>query len=269
MKRIKIMFSVLLCAMLLSSCGYFENRTNNSDSEVERALVKLLTCDNYSSERITEITRDGQAKGSEIKMESVIFHNPYKARIIALSPETNDKGISYEIEKNGYIEEKTIYQYANGDKEELDPRIVDIQSVTEEFIIRQLKNYLVSEEFIEDVEGVKKYKVTTNAYPFIGLFGFSIEKNNLATRIFVDEYKACNGYVYINSKTNDIIKIEFDLSEKSKLTSKINQRIIEEEAPFEEIYEFDILKITISISNINDDSPEVEEIRKEIDNEMQ
>lgn len=260
------MFSVLLCAMLLSSCGYFENRTNNSDSEVERALVKLLTCDNYSSERITEITRDGQAKGSEIKMESVIFHNPYKSRTISASPDTNDKGIFYQIEKSGFLEEKITYHYENGNKEELDP---SVQSISEEFIIRQLKNYLVSEEFIEDVDGVKKYKVTTNAYPFIGLFGFSIEKNNLATKIFVDEYKACDWYVYINSKTNDIIKVEFDLSDKSKLTSKINQRIIEEEAPFKEMLEFEKLKISITCSNINDDSPETEEIRKEIDNEMQ
>ena len=44
----------------------------------------------------------------------------------------------------------------------------------------------------------------------------------------MNEYQACEGYVYINSETNYIQKIEFDLSDKMKLNKKIVEEIATE-----------------------------------------
>ncbi len=124
MKKIRLIFITLLCVTLLSSCGYLHNRlteTNSSDSVVENALEKLLSCDNYKYEHYSEVKfiSNGVADESTATYESVIFHNPYKSRSFALW-DPNDRGIvsgtGYEIQKNGHIEQKTTHQLENGDE---------------------------------------------------------------------------------------------------------------------------------------------------------
>ena len=265
----------MLCVALMSSCYYFENRITDSDFDVDRALEKLLTCDNYKSEVFSEhsIIYDGDAEESKGTYESVIFHYPYKCRSFSLAS-LNDKGVVsstvYQIEKGRHIEDKITYQLENGDRKEFD---TTIQTVHEEFFVKQMKNCIVSEELIEetneDGEDIRKYKVVVTGYPFIGLFGISADKGDPETIIFIDEFKTCEVYVYIDAKTNDIRKIEYDLSEKKDLSQKINERIKKENNEDPIMFEFEKIKYSMTISNINGDSAEIAEIRKEIDIEMQ
>ncbi len=153
-------------------------------------------------------------------------------------------------------------------KLERDPKV---QEVYEEFFIRQMKNCLVSEQLIKEdpsVKDLRKYKVAVSAYPFICFFGYVADKRDPATKIFMEVFDTCEGFVYIDGKTNDIVSIAFDLSGKKDLSEKVNDRKIKEDVVHISMSEFDKLKFSITISNINDDSPEIEEIRKEIDNEM-
>ncbi len=277
MKRIFIVLISMLCAVLLSSCVYFEygiNNTSRNDSDVERALYKLLTCDNYTYVHMSEsrFISNGVATESSGTYDSVIFHHPYKSRSFALW-DPNDRGIvsgtGYEIQKNGHIELKTTHQLENGDVIERDPKV---KEVYEEFFIRQMNNCLVSEELIKEhpsVKDLRKYKVVVSAYPFICFFGYVADKRDPATKIFMEVFDTCEGFVYIDGKTNDVVSIAFDLSGKKDLSKKVNDRIIKEDVTHISMGEFDKLRFSYTITSINDNSLETEEIRKEIDNEMQ
>ena len=274
MKRIIIILISILCAVLLSSCNYFENRITASDSDVDKALEALLTRDNYKSEVFSEqsIINNGDAEESEGTYESVIFHYPYKCRSFSLAG-SNDKGVVsstvYEIEKGGHVEKKITYQLEDGKEKEFD---TITQPVYQEFFVRQMKNHIVSEELIEDSDedgdDIRKYKVVVTGYPFIGLFGISADKRESETIFFIDEFKTCEVYVYTDAKTNDIKRIEYDISEKKDLPQKINDRMKKEKGKDLGMFEFEKIKVSIKISNINDNSPEIAEIRKEIDNVM-
>ena len=117
---------------------------------------------------------------------------------------------------------------------------------------------------------VKKYKITVTAYPFSYYLGVDYGKNDIRTKIFMNEYQNCEGYVYINSKTNDIQKIEFDLSDKMKLNKKIVEEIIAEtNRQIFRMPDYSQFIMTIEFFDINDDSEETQNIEKEIDRVMQ
>jgi hypothetical protein len=117
---------------------------------------------------------------------------------------------------------------------------------------------------------VKKYKITVTAYPFSFYLNVDYGKNDIRTKIFMNEYQACEGYVYINSETDDIQKIEFDLSDKMKLNKKIVEEIITETNHQTFIMpDYSQFIMTIDIFDINDDSQETKDIEKEIDSVMQ
>jgi hypothetical protein len=85
----------------------------------------------------------------------------------------------------------------------------------------------------------------------------------------MEEFDTCEGFVYIDGKTNDIVKLAFDLSEKKDLSQKVNDRMLKENVTHISMNMFEKLKFSIAISNINDDSAEIAEIRKKIDKKMQ
>jgi hypothetical protein len=85
----------------------------------------------------------------------------------------------------------------------------------------------------------------------------------------MDEYKTCEGYVYINSKTKYIQKIEFDLSDKMALNKEIVEKVTNGiDYPNFTMSYFSEFVITIDISDINDNSKEIEDTKKEIDGIM-
>jgi len=205
--------------------------------------------------------------------KSFVFHLPYRAKMIS-SSDSNEKEIvlttGYQIEKEGRVFETLIYEKKDGSFEEFD----NDSGRSDEWFLIQLMNNLVSEEYIQEKitneTNIKKYKISVRAYPFVMFLGIPYDKNDKLTRIFIDEYKTCEGYVYINSN-DEIQKIEFDLSNKLALNEKINERYNTETAypfTFDQIGDYKNMKISITISHVNDNGSDILETQKEIDEKM-
>jgi hypothetical protein len=263
MKRILI--NILIAGLLLMcSCG-------SDKSTVGKALGALLNCDNYRSE-LSVITNNSKMPNSDAPL--LIFHNPYKSKCAGTYDHPNEQGhISvavYEVQDGSKFKQKYIYTYESGDTKE-----VEFENKTnEEFLIEQIKDCLISEEFIGEqvIDGtnVKKYKIAVTAYPFGKYLRVPYDKNDFRTKIFMDEYKTCEGYVYINSKTNYIQKIEFDLSDKMLLNKEIVEKITSgiEDRNFT-MPDYSKFIITMVFSDINDNSEGIRDTEKEIDSIMQ
>ena len=251
--------------LLMCSCG-------NNRLTTDEALGALLHSDNYKFEMSikTEDTVNEQESGSII----TIFHNPYKSKVASVFDHPDDLGVismaQYEMEKGRHYVIKSFYTYENGNTRERELTYI----INEEYTIEQIKECLLSEEFVgeEVINGatVKKYKITVTAYPFSHYLRVGYDKNDIRTQIFMEEYQGCEGYAYINSETNDIQKIEFDLSDKMKL----NEKIVEEITAGINYRTFTMpdynkFIMTIEFFDINDDSEDTKDIEKDIDSVMQ
>ena len=238
----------------------------------DEALGALLNSDNYKSGMSirTEETVNAQDRGGVI----TTFHNPYKSKVSIVFDQPDEKGViavaQYEMEKDRNFELKNIDTYDNGETKEWGYE----KNISEEYTIVQIKECLLSEELVGEqvIDGtkVKKYKITVTAYPFSYYLGVDYGKNDIRTKIFMNEYQNCEGYVYINSETNDIQKIEFDLSDKMKLNKKIVEEIIAEtNRQIFRMPDYSQFIMTIEFFDINDDSEDTRDIEKEIDSVMQ
>ena len=264
MKRILIIM-MTIGLLLTCSCG-------NNKLTTDEALGALLNADNYKFRMSirTEDTVNEQDLGGII----TIFHNPYKSKGARVLDHPDELGIismaQYEMEKGRHYVIKSFYTYDNGDTKEWELTYI----MNEEYTIIQIKDCLLSEEFVgeEVINGtnVMKYKIAVTAYPFSYYLNVDYGKNDPRTQIFMNEYQTCEGYVYINSETHDIQKIEFDLSNKMKLNEKIVEEITAGISDRTFIMpDYSQFIMTIEFFDINDDSEDTKDIEKEIDRVMQ
>lgn len=294
-KGLLIILLVLGCLMAVSCTNNFEikndtdetkndtDETKNDTDEtknhtdgkfiVNEAIETLLNTENYLSEwvQIAKFHADENLEGIEKVINSKIFHSPYKSKSEFIKFTPRKKEITaldlYQFQRNSKIVDKYLYTFEDGSVE-LDES--EIEGLSCEWFVKQVKNSLISEEYVgEETVGetkVKKYEITVDPYPFIIFFGVPFDKRDELTKIYLEEYKECTGFAYIDTETNCIRKLEFDLTEQTQLNQAINQRIQNEtdEGWWFEMYNYQKLYTSFSFSDINDESAKCAEIEKEI-----
>lgn len=279
MKRLKrsILTMMLVIVLLLSACSNLGISGEEEKVTVGSAIRTLLDTENYSSKWVHNIDLIGSGKRVVRNEEIVskVFHFPYKLKseFIKLNTEREEiVGINtYQVIKEEEVIEKYKCFLDDGSFR-IEQNIYGVLSYDKFTIL--IRKGLFSEEYIgeEMVGGVKtyKYEITVDPYPFVIFLGLPYRRRDELTKIYLEEYKECTGYAYIDTETNCISKLEFDLAEKSELSDNINQRIEKEtdEAWWFTMPEFDELYVSISFYDINDDSAECAAIEKEIDDIM-
>lgn len=276
-KRTILAITLIITVWLLSGCNTLGALFNDEKPTVDDAIGTLLHSNNYSSEYISNV--DLMAYEHRVvrneKIVNTVFHFPYKLKSEFIKVNTGREEIvgmnKYQIQNKGDIIQKFKYFIDDGSFE-LEESVYGIMNY--EWFTIQIRNGLIAEEYtgqeIVDKIKVEKYKITVDPYPFIIFLGLPLDGEDEVINIYLEEYKECTGYAYIDTETNCISKLEFDLAEKSELSDKINQRIEKEtdEAWRYTMPEFDELYVSISFYDINDDSDECAAIEKEIDDIM-
>jgi len=266
MKHILIII-MIIGLFLMCSCG-------NNKLVVGEALETLLNSDNYKGEFSVETKQTNANEVIESKGKAIIFHNPYRSKSVDVYNHPDDQGVisctEYELEEGGITKLKFIYTYEDGSTKETTTETV----INGELLIRLIKDCLISEELVSEqvIDGtnVKKYKISVTAYPFGYFLRVPYGKNDYRTKIFMDEYKTCEGYVYINSETNYIQKIEFDLSDKMVMNKEIVEKVTT--GTINDILftmpDYSKFIITMQVFDINEKNKDTKDTEKEIDNIM-
>lgn len=274
LKRTILTITLIITVLLLNACNTLGASFNNEKPTVDDAIKTLLRTKNYSSEWV--YSEDSHALEKRVirneVIRSKIFHSPYKLKsefVVFKSGRDEIVGINkYQILSKGDIIQKIKYSIDDGSFE-FEESVYGIMHY--EWFINQIRNGLIAEEYIgqEIVDEIKvnKYKITVEPYPFIIFLGFPLDRKDEMINIYQEEYKECIGFAYIDTETNCISKLEFDITEKSELSEEINIRIEKEtdEAWWFVMPEFNKLYISISFYDINDESAECAEVEKEID----
>lgn len=268
---------ILVIVLILSACSNLEFSSEQEKVTVSTAIRILLDTENYSSK--WEHNKDFMVSGKRVvrndEIVSKVFHSPYKSKseFIKLNTEREEiVGINtYQAIRDEEVIEKCKC-FLNDGSFRIEESIYGVMSYDK--FTTLIRKGLLAEVYIDEeiVDGVTtdKYEITVDPYPFVIFLGLPYKRRDELTKIYLEEYKECTGYAYIDTETNCISKLEFDLAEKSELSDKINQRIEKEtdEAWWYTMPEFDELYVSISFYDINDDSDECAAIEKEIDDIM-
>lgn len=268
-----IAIALIILPLILCACDHSSTLQKDGLLTVEDSINVLMTTENYSSLWAKYTSNEYIGESEEI-ISSKVFHDPYKLKSEFTSFTPANKELiaieKYQLSVNGDLKDKFIYYSQDGSVNYKENDIV----ISYEWFLLEVKNSLISAEYIsEETDGevkLDKYEITVAPYPFMVFYNFPFDKSNELTSIFFEEYQDCFGYAYIDTSTNCISKLEFDLTDKSELSDKINLRIEEEtdEAWWFIMPKFDKMNISISFYDINDESAECAEIEKEINEIM-